>query len=68
MAAEPDVTEPWQLIAEDEPQPTPADPRCRRVVRSLYRIRRLQRIFGHLGQWLQHFDGDLRKSLQRRLK
>ena len=68
MIAEPDVTEPWIVISEDDPQPTPADRRWRRVVRSLYRIRRLQRIFGHLGQWLQTFDGDLRKSLQRRLK
>ena len=68
MAAEPDVTEPWTIISEDDPQITPADQRWRRLVRSLYRVRRLQRIFGHLGQFLQSFGGDLRKSLQRQLK
>ena len=36
----------------------------RRLVRSLFRIRRLQRIWGNLGQHLQTYPSELRKSLQ----
>ena len=40
----------------------------RRIVRKLWRIRRLQRYFGHLGQWLQQVaDKGLRERLRRRL-
>ena len=68
MAAEPNA-DVWQLVSsEPDEEATPAECRWRRLVRSLYRIRRLQRIFGHLGQWLQRFDGDLRSRLQKKLK
>ena len=42
--------------------------RWRRVVRKLWRIRRLQRIWAHLGQWLQQVAGrELRESLRKKL-
>ena len=42
--------------------------RWRRVVRKLWRIRRLQRIWAHLGQWLQQVAGrELRQGLRKRL-
>ena len=38
-------------------------------MRKIFRIRRLQRLFGHIGQWLQKCVGDdLRKDLLRHLK
>ena len=40
----------------------------RRLVRSLFRIRRLQRIWGHFGQWLQQVaTKQLREELTERL-
>ena len=68
MSAEPANAEPWQLVGEPEPKTTPAEQRWRRLVRSLYRVRRLQRIWAHLGRWLQEFDSSLRKQLQNKLK
>ena len=52
----------------DEEEPGEAARRWRRLVRALFRIRRLQRIFGHLGQRLQQigskgFREDLQKWL-----
>ena len=67
MAAEPN-SDVWQLVSEPDEETTPAAQRWMRLVRSLFRTRRLQRIFGHLGQWLQRFDGDLRSRLQKKLK
>ena len=40
----------------------------RRIVRKLWRIRRLQRYWGHLGQWLQQVASkELRESLRKQL-
>ena len=36
----------------------------RRMVRSMYRIRRLQRYFGHVGQFLQGYNRKFLTSLQ----
>ena len=58
---------PWELV--DEP-PEGVSAReaewiavWRRLVRSLHRIRRLQRIWGLLGQFLQTFPKGLRDQL-----
>ena len=39
-----------------------------RLVRKMFRIRRLQRIWGNLGQHLQQFGGDLRRDLRNQMK
>ena len=48
----PDQEDRWLVVPTDE-RAVPAAERWRLLVRSLFRIRRLQRIWGHLGQWLQ---------------
>ena len=56
----------WELLNETTQETTAEAARIavwRRLVRSLYRIRRLQRIWGLLGQFLQTFPSELRKSL-----
>ena len=41
------------VVVDEEPTPAPAVSRWRRVLRSLFRIRRLQRIWGVLGGHLR---------------
>ena len=58
---------PWELV-DELPEGVSAREAewiavWRRLVRSLHRIRRLQRIWGLLGQFLQTFPSELRKSL-----
>ena len=36
--------------------------------RGLFRIRRLQRYYGHIGQFLQTFSPELREALKREIK
>ena len=58
----------WLLVDEPEPEvPVPAELRWRRLARALFRIRRLQRIWGHLGGFLQTINLDLRKRLQAKI-
>ena len=53
------------LVNTPEPEdPTPAEACWRRLVCALYRIRRLQRIWGSLGGFLQTVNSDLRWRLQ----
>ena len=53
------------LVNTPEPEdPTPAGLRWRRLVSALFRIRRLQRIWGSLGRFLQTVNSDLRRRLQ----
>ena len=70
MAAEPgrdgDGEDSWQLVSEPAHESLAEAVRIaawRRLVRSLQRIRRLQRIWGLLGQFLQTFPSELRQSL-----
>ena len=56
----------WQLVSETAHESLAEAVRIaawRRLVRSLQRIRRLQRIWGLLGQFLQTFPSELRQSL-----
>ena len=53
---------PWEFV--DEPSEESIE-RWRRLVRSIYRARRLQRIWGHLGNFLQTFPSELRESLKK---
>ena len=58
--------DPRQLLV-NTPEPedsTPAVLRWRRLVSALFRIRRLQRIWGSLGGFLQTVNSDLRRRLQ----
>ena len=56
------------LVVPTGKRAVPASERWRRLVRSLFRIRRLQRIFGHLGQFLQLVASkELREELKRLL-
>ena len=55
----------WLLANEPEPEVhAPADQRWMCLVRTLLRIRRLQRIWGTLGGVLQTVNSDLRRRLQ----
>ncbi len=63
MAAE-RVPETWLLVDEFEEQPSVPVRRWRRLVRSLQRIRRLQRIWGLLGGFLRAIPGSLRDRLR----
>ena len=55
----------WLLVNDPEPEVhAPAELRWRRLVCALFRIRRLQRIWGSLGGFLQTVDSDLRRRLQ----
>ena len=64
-------------VQPEEPRPQPQaqlHPHCgalgrwRRLVRTLFRIRRLQRIWGHLGQFLQRIASkELRNNIRDRL-
>ena len=66
-----------QQVQPEEPQPQPqaqlrplgrALGRWRWLVRWLFRIRRLQRIWGHLGQFLQRIASkELRNNIRDRL-
>ena len=60
-----DVGDLPQLILEEELAAAEAARTAvwRRLVRSLHRIRRLQRIWGLLGQFLQTFPSGLRQQL-----
>ena len=42
--------------------------RWRQLVIKCFRIRRLQRIFGYVGQFLQQYPSSLRARLQKELK
>ena len=58
----------WLLVDAPEPEvPVPAELRWRRLVCALFRIRRLQRIWGTLGGFLQTIDSDLRERLQAKI-
>ena len=69
MAAEPGLGDAWHWYEDDDiPTPPPRQQavftRWRRIVRSLHRIRRLQRIWGHLGGFLRDIPGNLRDRLR----
>jgi len=42
-----------------------AQAQWRRLIRKALRLRRLQRLFGHVGQHLQTFPSEIRRDLQR---
>ncbi len=48
----------WTTV--DEPAKDP----WRRMVRSMFRIRRLQRYFGHIGSFLKTYSSEFRDSLK----
>ena len=55
----------WLLVNDPEPEDhTPAELRWRALVSTLFRIRRLQRIWANLGGFLQTLNASLRRRLQ----
>ena len=75
---QPDLPQPSQEPEPTGPLRLPGEPRLRgeeppnwivegwwRCVIKLFRVRRLQRYFGHLGQYLQRYSKKFRQSLQR---
>jgi hypothetical protein len=52
-------------IAEKETNSERAVENWARLLRTAWRVRRLQRYFGHLGQFLQNFGAETRERLKR---
>jgi hypothetical protein len=58
--------DPGQLLVNEPEQPTltPAESRWRALLITLYRIRRLQRVWANLGGFLNTFNASLRERLR----